>query len=186
MGLDENKKLCCFLWLLHHMINCCCCCCVHHRPYIVCFWAVLDFCFLYGAHPFAKHWLFWQNKLDLFNEANPVVGVTDSNIYMRILISFIFFGITVSLKRLFLAIYLGRRTVAHFGSELEKLMAKMILIGEVANLARDIENKRALFEGPFSPTGDIEGECHLSRVVSRCFHAMSNTFGCILKMTKSL
>lgn len=103
-------------------------------------------------------WLFWQVKLDLFNEANPVVGITDNVFYMRILITMIFVGVAVSLKRLFLAIYLGRRSVAHFGSELEKLMAKMILIGEVANLARDIENKRSLFEEALSPTqiGDDE------------------------------
>jgi hypothetical protein len=45
-----------------------------------------------------------------------------------------------------LSIYLGRRAVAHFGTELEQIMAKMILIGEVANLASDIESKRAIFE----------------------------------------
>lgn len=130
---------------------------VSFRPYIICFWAVLDFCFLYGPHPFAKHWLFWQNKLDIFNEANPVVGITDSQLYMRILFSCIFVGVAASLKRLFLAIYLGRRSVSHFGPELEKLMAKMILIGEVANLARDIENKRSLFEGSgmMSPTNEL-------------------------------
>eukprot|EP00571_Detonula_confervacea_P004055 CAMPEP_0172329148 /NCGR_PEP_ID=MMETSP1058-20130122/60728_1 /TAXON_ID=83371 /ORGANISM="Detonula confervacea, Strain CCMP 353" /LENGTH=1223 /DNA_ID=CAMNT_0013046305 /DNA_START=38 /DNA_END=3710 /DNA_ORIENTATION=- len=124
-------------------------------PYIVCFWAVLDFCFLYGSHPLPKHWLFWQNKLDLFNAGNPVVGVTDSNLYRQILLTCIFVGVTVSLKRLFLAIYLGRRTFSHFGSELEKLMAKMIIIGEVANLARDIESKPALFEGALSPVNKL-------------------------------
>ena len=132
----------------------------NNRPYIISFWAVLDFIFLYGNFSFPRHWLFWQNKLDLFNEANPVVGITDSIFYMRILIAMIVIGISASLKRLFTAIYLGRRAVAHFGPELEKLMAKMILIGEVANLARDIENKRSLFEGAgLSPNTDKdEGE----------------------------
>ena len=124
---------------------------IHNRPYIICFWAVLDFVFLYGSYEFPKHWLWWQNKLDLFNATNPVVGVTDNETYMRLLISCIFVGVTSSMKRLFLAIYLGRREVAHYGPELEALMAKMILIGEVANLARDIENKRDLFEGALSP-----------------------------------
>ena len=130
----------------------------HNRPYIICFWAVLDFVFLYGSYDFPQHWLWWQNKLDLFNAANPVVGVTDNETYMRLLISCIFVGVTSSLKRLFLAIYLGRREVAHFGPELEALMAKMILIGEVANLARDIENKRALFEGALSPVFERDDE----------------------------
>ena len=125
------------------------------RPYVTCFWAVLDFCFLYGPHKFAQHWLYWQNLLDLFNAGNPAGSVTYSDLYMRILLCMIFVGATVSLKRLFLAIYLGRRTVKHFGSELEMLMAKMILIGEVSNLARDIENKRHLFEGSMSPVGEL-------------------------------
>ncbi|KAL9186664.1 hypothetical protein ACHAXT_005902 [Thalassiosira profunda] len=124
-------------------------------PYIICFWAVLDFCFLYGSHEFAKHWLFWQDKLDLFNASNPVVGVTDDVYYMRLLISAIFVGVASSSKRLWLSIYLGRRTVAHFGEELEKLLAKMILIGEVANLARDIEKKRSIFDGQMSPMDDL-------------------------------
>jgi len=116
-------------------------------PYILTFWAVLDFVFLYGNHRFPRHWLYWQDKLDLFNEANPAVGVVDDDTYMRLLASCIFVGAAASLKRLFLAVYLGRRSVEHFGTQLERLMAKMILIGEVAHLARDIEGKRSLFEG---------------------------------------
>ncbi|KAL7461908.1 hypothetical protein ACHAXS_002314, partial [Conticribra weissflogii] len=96
----------------------------------------------------------WQDKLDLFNEVNPVDGITDNNFYFRLLMVMIFIGVTVSLKRLTIALYLGRRTVEHFGVELEKLMAKMILIGEVSNLARDIEGRSGIFEGPLSPLND--------------------------------
>ncbi|KAL7548223.1 hypothetical protein ACHAWF_011515 [Thalassiosira exigua] len=127
-------------------------------PYIICFWAVMDFVFLYGDHRFPKHWLFWQNKLDIFNAGNPVVGVTDDEFYLRILGCLVFVGVTVSLKRLLLAIFLGRRKVRHFGSELEKLMAKMILIAEVANLARDIENKRSVFARALSPVGEEDDD----------------------------
>jgi len=123
-------------------------------PYICIFWPVLNFCFLYGNHEFAKHWLFWQDMLDIFNEVNPVDGVTDDNFYFRLLMVMIFIGVTVSLKRLTIALYLGRRTVEHFGVELEKLMAKMILIGEVSNLARDIEGRNSIFEVPMSPLND--------------------------------
>ena len=114
------------------------------------FWPVLDFCFLYGSHPFPKHWvssrclnsklescmlkpslsflqLFWQLHLDVFNEINPVSGVTDAEIYLRILLSLMFVGVVVSLKRLMLAIYLGRRTVAHFGQEVSYEIYQMKL-----------------------------------------------------------
>ncbi|KAL7463562.1 hypothetical protein ACHAXS_003923, partial [Conticribra weissflogii] len=123
-------------------------------PYICIFWPVLNFCFLYGNHQFAKHWLFWQKKLDIFNEGNPAGDVTTDELYLRLLLSLMFVGIAVSLKRLWIALYLGKRTVNHFGVELEKLMAKMILIGECANLAKSIENRSALFEGPLSPLND--------------------------------
>jgi hypothetical protein len=102
--------------------------------------------------------LFWQNKLDMFNSSNPVVGIINSELYLRILLSCIFLGVAASLKRLFLAIYLGRRAVTHFGPELETLMAKMIIIGEVANLSRDIESKQALFVDQSSQMYDPVGE----------------------------
>jgi hypothetical protein len=65
-------------------------------PYIITFWALADFCFLFGSHKFANHvsedlishgflnivylahhcfftpqWLYWQDWLDIFNENNP-------------------------------------------------------------------------------------------------------------------
>ncbi len=96
----------------------------------------------------------------MFNSSNPVVGIVNSELYLRILLSCVFFGVAASLKRLFLAIYLGRRAVTHFGPELETLMAKMIIIGEVANLSRDIESKQALFvdQSPqmYDPVGESE------------------------------
>lgn len=71
--------------------------------------------------------LFWQLYLDVFTEINPVSGVTDSEIYLRILLSLMFVGVVVSLKRLMLAIYLGRRTVAHFGQEVSYEIYQMKL-----------------------------------------------------------
>lgn len=131
-------------------------------PYNICFWAVLDFALLYGNFEFPRHWLFWQDKLGIFNAKNPVNGVTDSEGYMRLLFTCIFFGIAASLKRLVLALYLGRRTVMHFNTELEKVFAKMILIGDVAGLARDIENKHQNFRGA-SMTGNLDEDEKLVR-----------------------
>ncbi len=130
-------------------------------PYNICFWAVLDFCLLFGNYAFPRHWLFWQNKLDIFNDNNPVNGVTNSNGYMRLLFTCIFVGIAASLKRLFLAVYLGRRTVAHFNAEMEKVFAKMILIGEIAALAKEIENKHEGFRGTIA--GGLEDDEKLVR-----------------------
>ncbi|KAL7465007.1 hypothetical protein ACHAXS_005338 [Conticribra weissflogii] len=128
-------------------------------PYVIFFWAIFDFCFLYGDRRFAKHWLFWQSEFDIFNSKNPVDGVTDSTAYLRILCIMILVGVAVSLKRLTISLFLGRRTVDHFGGELEKLMNKMILIGEVANLAMDIQSNGANVSPSHSPVhGDDEDE----------------------------
>jgi len=56
-------------------------------PYILTFWAILDFVFLYGDYEFPRHWLFWQKKIDLFNSSNPVEGVTNAEVYQHLLIS---------------------------------------------------------------------------------------------------
>lgn len=58
---------------------------------------------------------------------------------MRILLSMIFVGVITSLKRLMLATFLGRRSFAHYGPELQTILAKMILVSQVAHLARRIE-----------------------------------------------
>jgi hypothetical protein len=111
--------------------------------------------------------LFWQEQLDLFNSNNPAGVVTEDETYFKFLLSCIFVGAVVSLKRLFLAIYLGRREVTHFSGELEMLMAKMILIGEVANLARNIENKRDLFaSAPEFDQGESEKLVHFRQFMS--------------------
>ena len=58
---------------------------------------------------------------------------------MRILIAMLFVGVATSLKRLWLATYLGKRSYAHYGPELEVILAKMLLVSQVAHLARQIE-----------------------------------------------
>lgn len=111
--------------------------------------------------------MFWQEPLDLFNSNNPAGVVTEDETYFKFLLSCIFVGAVVSFKRLFLAIYLGRREVTHFSGELEMLMAKMILIGEVANLARNIENKRDLFaSAPQFDQGESEKLVHFRQFMS--------------------
>ncbi|KAL7540415.1 hypothetical protein ACHAXR_010092, partial [Thalassiosira sp. AJA248-18] len=110
-------------------------------PYILTFWAVLDFCVLFGNHQFAKHWLFWQDWVDIFNATNPAGNFLHSEFYMRVLLAMIYIGVTASLKRLALATFLGRRSYAHYGPELEIILGRMLLISQVAHLARQIESQ---------------------------------------------
>ncbi len=50
-----------------------------------------------------------------------------------------FVGLSTSLKRLWLATFLGRRSYEHYSAELDILLSKMLLISQVAHLAREID-----------------------------------------------
>ena len=99
----------------------------------------VDFLTLYGNNAFARHWLFWQDLIDMCNDKNPAADFLHGNFYPRLLGSMIFVGVVTSLKRLMLATFLGRRSFAHYGPEFETILAKMILVSQVAHLARRIE-----------------------------------------------
>jgi hypothetical protein len=99
----------------------------------------MDFCFLFGQHNFAEHWLFWQDTLEIFTHANPGGSFVYSEFYMRILFTMIAAGVLTALKRLWLATSLGKRSFIHYGPELEIILAKMLLVSQVAHLSRQIE-----------------------------------------------
>lgn len=58
---------------------------------------------------------------------------------MRALLAMLFVGVSTSLKRLWLATFLGRRSYAHYSSVLEVILSKMLLVSQVSHLARQIE-----------------------------------------------
>ena len=61
------------------------------------------------------------------------------SLFYRILCAMLFVGLATSLKRLWLAFSLGKRSYAHYGPELEVILGKMLLVSQVAHLARQIE-----------------------------------------------
>lgn len=61
-------------------------------------------------------------------------------------------GVAVSIKRLIVSLLLGRRTFAHFGQELADVMTKMLLIGSVATLSREIETDRRAYLSKRNPS----------------------------------
>ena len=129
-------------------------------PYIVTFWSIWNFAFLRGNHNFARHWLYYTginmfgecliddkgvNRTDVresvisrYPDCNPAGKVVSSDIYLRILIAFIVFGTLVAIKRVWLALYQGRKSALTYGPPLEKLMKRMLLITEVSQLANEI------------------------------------------------
>ena len=77
----------------------------------------------------------------MFTASNPAGSFLYSDFYIRILLAMMFVGVSTSLKRLWLATFLGRRSFAHYGPELEIILAKMLLVSQVAHLARQIESQ---------------------------------------------
>jgi hypothetical protein len=109
-------------------------------PFLLTSWAIYSFMLLFGDHPFAKNWLYFQKGVDLFNETNPSGGITSLAAYRNVLILGIAVGLAVAIKRFWVAIILGRHTFSRYANDLAAVMAKVLLVGQVAELARDIES----------------------------------------------
>lgn len=110
-------------------------------PFIISTWAVIDFIVLSGDSSFARHWLFWQDWWGLFNESNPGGEVTSSTPYLTLLTCFLVGGVLTTTKRVLVSLMLGRKTYRNYSKQLAEVMGKMLLISQVAMLARSIERK---------------------------------------------
>lgn len=86
-----------------------------------------------------SHWLFKQDVFDIFNETNPSASITTNVWYLRILISMIILGIAVMFKRVYISLSLGKKKYVAYGPQMESIMRKVLLVGEVAMLAEEIE-----------------------------------------------
>jgi hypothetical protein len=102
-----------------------------------------NFVLVHGNGNFYEHW-FYSTDIDMLNPANRADGIVDSDLYTDILLSMIVAGISTSVKRTILALYLGKRVYIHYKPKLEKVMIDMLLLTEVAELANAL--------------GDFEGE----------------------------
>lgn len=108
-------------------------------PFILSFWGIYSFLFLYGNDRFANHWLFWQDAIDMFNDTNPSGGVTSLDSYKKFIILAFAVGVATSVKRFWVALFLGRQTYHRYASDLAILMKKILFIGKLARLGSDIE-----------------------------------------------
>jgi hypothetical protein len=108
-------------------------------PFLLFWWAVYDLLFLYGNHEFARHWLFFQMSIDLFNKNNSSGEVTSDKTYLALLLTAACLGVAVTAKRFWLGLFLGRQTFDHYAEKLADTMRNSIMIGEIATLARDVK-----------------------------------------------
>jgi len=71
------------------------------------FWSAILLC---GTGDFTKHWLFWQHAIDMCNANNPAGTITQDGIYIAFVGGAILFGAAVAVKRLWLGLYLAKRS----------------------------------------------------------------------------
>ena len=82
-------------------------------PFIMVAWATWDLVLLHGDNDFQTHWLYWTN-LDIYSIANSGSYILSSPGYLRILLAMIVAGIATTIKRMFVIVRFGRRTLGKF------------------------------------------------------------------------
>ncbi|GKY90894.1 hypothetical protein MPSEU_000062200 [Mayamaea pseudoterrestris] len=110
-------------------------------PFIVFWWAIYNFVMLYGPSRWARHWLFWQNVLNVFNEVNPAGVWTSSKEYRTVLICAMVIPLVVAIKRFTVGFWFGKKTYYRYADDLTTVMRKSLLVGLVAGLARELEEQ---------------------------------------------
>ena len=79
-------------------------------PFISTFWGTYNLILLSGDSRYARHWFYFQDFIELFNEENPGGNVINSSTNYAILRLMIIVGVCVSIKRLVVGLFLGRQT----------------------------------------------------------------------------
>jgi hypothetical protein len=75
----------------------------------------------------------------MFNERNPSGDVVTDPKYRVILLVMIFMGMIFMIKRIVVALILGKKKYVTYGPKLESIMRKLLIIAEVALLAEEIQ-----------------------------------------------
>ncbi len=107
-------------------------------PMITVMWSLWNFALNYGDSKFKMHWLHMQDWIEMFGTKNTAGTVVTHRSYHNVLIMMLVVGVTVMIKRVFIALWLGRKNYVTYAGKMESLMRKVLLISEVAMLSQDI------------------------------------------------
>ena len=83
-------------------------------PFVFFWWSILDFAMLYGDRNFARHWLYFQDHVGLFNSQNSSGNVVNSTLNTHILTIVAIVSAAVAVKRFVVGLYLSRNTFSKF------------------------------------------------------------------------
>jgi len=110
-------------------------------PLIVAFWGLWNMLVLHGTSAFQCNWLGWT-RIRFFQQTHGG-DILNSTLYTRILCSLVLGGAAVCAKRTVLALRFGRKQFAEFKPRLERILADVVLLSDIAGLA----DQSALIEG---------------------------------------
>lgn len=79
-------------------------------PFLLFAWGCVDLVILHGDDPFAINWLYWTG-LRIFSPGVSGAYLINSDVYFHALMCLILSGVVTSLKRTFMAVYFGRKTL---------------------------------------------------------------------------
>lgn len=75
----------------------------------------------------------------MFTTKNPSGGLTSDGSYLAALIIAVCLGLAATAKRLWVGMFLGRKTFEQYAEKLMEVMESAILVGQVASIAREIK-----------------------------------------------
>jgi hypothetical protein len=87
-------------------------------PCVLLWWAIFDIALLFGKNNHARHWLHYQESINLMNAINPSGDIPGNGTYHRVLYFAIGLAIAATLKRTMMANFVGRRVVRKYAEGL--------------------------------------------------------------------
>jgi hypothetical protein len=79
-------------------------------PCLVFFWGQWNFTLTYGNGAFARHWLFWLgDNIEIFGDNNDSNGIQANSTYAKILVVIMCVGVLIAVKRLLVALLIGKK-----------------------------------------------------------------------------
>jgi hypothetical protein len=108
-------------------------------PFISTSWAIWDLFLLHGDDKFKQNWLYFS-VVPIFSPLNKGGRhILESKLYLRILVAMMTAGFLTAVKRTIVAFYLGQRTFVNYKPRLEKILADISIITEIAELANEAD-----------------------------------------------
>ena len=104
-------------------------------PFHLAAWGIIDLMMLFGSGRFAKHWMFYQDTIEVFSEENPAGEVLEAKVYQSLLIFAIVAGVLVTAKRYYIGLSFGKATYSRYSEKLSSILKDSLLVSSIARFS---------------------------------------------------